>query len=580
MNTKQLFRIAAACLVSTTAFSLTMFSFHADISLAALPLSLAFTAALFFTVRALFVRDAVRVLPVFRELLQYEPYLLLIAFVLRRAGNAGTPLAIDALSVLLWLVSSALVLVLLHFVNPKRAGALDARWGAALIAKKRRGLSLLCFELVSWIDALVQAVFMVLLLNVFIVQLYEIPSESMVPEFLIKDRVIVFKTVSGPKFPLSTIGLPCLRPYRRGDIVVFRNPHYANDRKSEVRAFISQIVYMVSLTTVNLNVDADGNPKADPLVKRVVGVAGEQLMMQDGVLYARTAEHADWRVVADDARWAAWNLHAVRPDVKGGIQQFPLSERDYNTMLSLEAERNALDMQAVAAECGALAERFSVLSAGFAGERVAGGEPLSAQERSVHALFSRASQLARRLLQTDGGEAWFRAFMTDWTATTDVGCDRYEQANFRLNVLIKRTFGRLIVRNAELLLLSARISASDWSGDRELREYLEQANALYLYTLLLDRRNMPAFPANAADGSPQYIPEHCYFMMGDNRFNSLDMRHSYEEWLAPLTPYDRYSATYYTNMQPQYVDRSRILGTTSFRFWPTSRMGVPGHTGL
>ena len=54
----------------------------------------------------------------------------------------------------------------------------------------------------------------------------------------------------------------------------------------------------------------------------------------------------------------------------------------------------------------------------------------------------------------------------------------------------------------------------------------------------------------------------------------------YDEWITPLTKYDAYSVTYRTNMQPQYVDRSRILGTTSYRFWPTSRMGVPGHTGF
>ena len=99
------------------------------------------------------------------------------------------------------------------------------------------------------------------------------------------------------------------------------------------------------------------------------------------------------------------------------------------------------------------------------------------------------------------------------------------------------------------------------------------------YMLLLDRRNMPAFPPNDAEGNAQYIPDHCYFMMGDNRFNSLDMRHSYDEWITPLAPHDAYSVTYYTNMQPQYVPRDRILGTTAYRFWPLSRAGVPGHTG-
>ena len=188
---------------------------------------------------------------------------------------------------LFWVATSALTLVILHFLNPKRV---ERYFDYKVPEKKRRtGLRFVVSETISWIDALVQAVFMVLLLNIFIVQLYEIPSESMVPEFLIKDRVVVFKTLSGPKFPLSDVGLPYLKTYKRGDIVVFRNPHYENDRKSEVKTFVSQLVYMISLTKVNLNMDADGNPKADPLVKRLAGVPGEQLMMQDGILYHRTA---------------------------------------------------------------------------------------------------------------------------------------------------------------------------------------------------------------------------------------------------------------------------------------------------
>ena len=54
-------------------------------------------------------------------------------------------------------------------------------------------------------------------------------------------------------FPLSNIGLPYLKSYDRGEIVVFRNPHYSNDRKSEVKTFVSQLVYMCSLTTKNIN---------------------------------------------------------------------------------------------------------------------------------------------------------------------------------------------------------------------------------------------------------------------------------------------------------------------------------------
>ena len=283
MNTKRLSHLAFAGCVTSVLFSLTLISFHADISLFAFPLSLVFSALLFFfSLRKLFSEKNLAFIAVFREFLQYLPYVLLIAFVLRRAGENGTSFALDCVSVILWLIASAVSLVILFFLNPKRIGTVSKEWLKYIEEKKSErkrdsGKSFLkssAREALSWIDALVQAVFMVLLLNVFIVQLYEIPSESMVPEFLIKDRVVVFKTLSGPKFPLSDVGLPYLKKYNRGDIVVFRNPHYANDRKSEVKTFISQFVYMCTLTKVNLNVDENGNQKADPLVKRVCGVPG------------------------------------------------------------------------------------------------------------------------------------------------------------------------------------------------------------------------------------------------------------------------------------------------------------------
>ncbi|WP_294429801.1 signal peptidase I [uncultured Treponema sp.] len=586
MNIKRIFRLTFACCVSSALFSLSLISFHADISLAALPLSLVFVAALaFFSIKKLFAERNLAFIAVFRELLQYLPYILLVSFVLRRAGEEGTPYAIDFLSVLLWIVSSALSLVILYFLNPKRIGKVSKDWHTYIEEKKaeRKNPAQKSFvnstvrEALSWIDALVQAVFMVLLLNVFIVQLYEIPSESMVPEFLIKDRVVVFKTLSAPKFPLSDVGLPYIKKYNRGDIVVFRNPHYANDRKSEVRTFISQLVYMCTLTKVNLNVDENGNQKADPLVKRVCGVEGEQLMMQDGILYSRTKDSPEFKPVELDSTWATWNLNAVKPSLKKGIRDFPLSENDYASMLSVEDERRNLNLGELAVECKKIASDFDSLYRKSSNVK-SGKLNLNDEQMSVYSLFINSGYFTASLLSTENGSEWFSAFMTDWCdKIPDFKGDFYSEANYRLNLMIKRLSGKMILRNAQLFLSGSDVSS--WQHDSEQNENLVEAQKLYTYVMLLDLRNMPIFPANADDGSPRYIPENCYFMMGDNRFNSLDMRHSYERWNAKLSPADNYSATYVSDMSPQYVNRSRMLGTTSYRFWPVSRAGVPKLTG-
>ena len=63
-------------------------------------------------------------------------------------------------------------------------------------------------------------------------------------------------------------------------------------------------------------------------------------------------------------------------------------------------------------------------------------------------------------------------------------------------------------------------------------------------------------------------------MMGDNRFNSLDMRHMAGFYEAPLTVFDEYSVVYQSCLEQKYVPQNRILGTASYRFWPLNRTGI------
>lgn len=586
MNKNKLKILSLVCVISSILFSLLNISFSCDISIISFPIILLFSGVLYYsTYYKLFVCNNLKFISVMRELLQYGPYILLVCFVFRRAGNNGTLYILDFFAVLFWLVFFIFSLVILHYLNPKKLEKIDLAWkkhNDALLSKSKLNVKSFFMEIVGWIDAIVQSVFMVLLLNIFIVQLYEIPSESMVPEFLVKDRVIVFKTASGPKFPLSDVGLPYIKNYKRGDIVVFRNPHYSSDRKSEVRTFLSQIVFMCTLTTVNINVDDSGNPKADPLVKRIVGVPGEQLMMQDGILYSRTFANDNWNPVTEENKWACWNLNNVKYSIKKDILDFPVSKEEYDTMLEVESLRNSLDLKISAQECYNIANRFDnafkLLSMKKEIEDIS--TFFDSKNMLEYSLFSKHSTFVKNILSAQNGNVWFRKFMTDWITTikTDFNGNLYDEANYKLNIMIKKLVGSIFLRDAELL--SQKYDITNIKNDYKLYEYMKEAEKLNSYIYLLDRRNMPIFPKNKDDGTPQYIPENSYFMMGDNRFNSLDMRHSYDLRIEPLTVYDKYSVFYYSNMNPQLIKKDKILGETSYRFWPLNRRGVPGHTGM
>ena len=269
---KKLLISNAVTVILCVLFSFFQINFIGDISVLAFPLSILFSVLLaLVNAKVLLNGGQVKYVGVLRKFNEYVPFVMLMAFVFRRAGENGTSWGYDLVTVILWVLVTVASIFACFYLSEKRLCNQNPTFQKQREENpipKRKGAVKVAVEAVSWIDALIQAAFTVALLNIFVFQLYEIPSESMVPEFLIKDRVFVFKTTSGPKFPLSDIGLPCLRSYKRGDIVVFRNPHYKDDQKSEVKNFVSSLVYMLTLTQVNLNMNEDGSQKADPLVER------------------------------------------------------------------------------------------------------------------------------------------------------------------------------------------------------------------------------------------------------------------------------------------------------------------------
>ena len=569
--TKDFYRIKTLAFIEFGAaviVTLLNISFHADISLFAFPIALAYLAVTFwFLLKKVFIETDGTHIYAAIKLNEYLPYLLFITFIMRRAGDTGTPFIVDLFAVLAWFVVFVLAYLTSSKMYPSKNQKVIQGWKVVPVEKKYKGVSKIVYEIVDWIDAFFWAIFTVLIFQIFLIQLYEIPSESMVPTFLIKDRVFVSKIECGPKFPLTEIGLPDLRKYKRGDTIVLRNPHYTIDRKSEVKTVTSQLIYMLSIGTIKLNTDEDGELKADPLVKRITGLPGEQLVMQDGTLYRRTSANDVFEPVELDSKYATWNLNAVSNRVKPYVQHYPFSGAEYQKMLDFEEERRNYDLTAAEFQAKELSRKLRSLV-----EINKDAGKFEAPSLYEYQLFSNSYRLTKNLLAQEGGAEWFDKMLTSWISQKNNVRDYYSEANFRLNVMTKITFAKIIVEYASLM--KAEVPEAEWGNNADLVKASDDASMIDWYVRgLLDERNMPVFPANDSNGNPQYIPNNCYFMMGDNRFNSLDLRHSYEQKETALSSDDPLSVTYYSMMAPQYINKKYIVGKPVFRFWPLNRFG-------
>lgn len=132
----------------------------------------------------------------------------------------------------------------------------------------------------DWIEAILWAVCMVLLINQYLFQMYRIPSGSMSGTLEVGDMIFVNKLVYGPELLPGVAKMPGFRHTNRGEVIVFENPAYLS--KGPVFTILQQFVYMVTLTMVDIDRDETGQPRVHYLIKRAVGVGGDTIRVVDG----------------------------------------------------------------------------------------------------------------------------------------------------------------------------------------------------------------------------------------------------------------------------------------------------------
>jgi len=103
----------------------------------------------------------------------------------------------------------------------------------------------------EWVESIVVAFLLAMVIRTFVVQAFKIPTGSMRPTLMEGDLILVNKFIYGAKVPFINFGFPALRQPKRGDVVVFIYPE---------------------------------NPKRD-FVKRLIATEGETVEIRNGTIY-------------------------------------------------------------------------------------------------------------------------------------------------------------------------------------------------------------------------------------------------------------------------------------------------------
>ncbi|MFN7130830.1 MAG: signal peptidase I [Myxococcales bacterium] len=102
-----------------------------------------------------------------------------------------------------------------------------------------------------------KALAIALLLRLFVVEAFKIPSGSMIPTLMIGDHIFVNKLSYGVRLPVVNHEVLHWGGYRRGDIIVFVNP------QDDDRPFLDRRDY----------------------IKRIIGLPGDTIEVRDEVVY-------------------------------------------------------------------------------------------------------------------------------------------------------------------------------------------------------------------------------------------------------------------------------------------------------
>lgn len=476
----------------------------------------------------------------------------------------------------------------------------------------------------DWIDIILQAVLIVMLINQFLFQMYVIPSESMVPTFLKGDMVVVDKFVYGSQIPLTQWKLPSLCSAKIGDVVVYLNPETYNKEsdvyfKNVFARIFQPFLYRLSFTRIDIDKKENGDPKERFIVKRLIAENGEKICILNDEVYKKS-QNQDW-------------------------EKMSVSAKEYGNV-DLYYEKNVgMDAQKMTPEIRALLnmaqERFSakmsdksVLLEKLKNEK----DVFLANLNDDDKLLSLTKELYDYLLENRSYfEQIKNSIIIPFFINSEKAYYQLSEADYKENemklkaglaeygfVAVYRVLANVYeeLQNINVSQIMINDSMSSFNGESPYTSYMKALNVIYksevlvlLNTFLkngevnfkiIDNDNLemlkllsiyidgfemvsrlpswsnPEFYSffelrNFADYPKDgFIPKDEYFLLGDNRYNSLDCRFGNESKVFSLDSEDDglFAKKINLSWNAHTINEDFILGKARVTYFPFNRMRI------
>ncbi|MDD5120367.1 MAG: signal peptidase I [Candidatus Omnitrophica bacterium] len=134
----------------------------------------------------------------------------------------------------------------------------------------------------DWVESIVIAFLLAMVIRAFIVQAFKIPTGSMRMTLIEGDLILVNKFIYGAKVPFTDLRAPVLRQPKRGDVIVFI---YPEDKKKD---YIKRLVGLPG-ETVEIkggSIYINDKPASEPIFNQIYyfnkgdfGLAGEKIVV-------------------------------------------------------------------------------------------------------------------------------------------------------------------------------------------------------------------------------------------------------------------------------------------------------------